>query len=77
MTKIMQDVSPRTVRKAKQAGDPESSSTKGLQGKRWKVRWKEVYGQEDALDAIRRLAKKRHYDPATQLLKKNRNCAHI
>ena len=50
---------------------------KGLSREEVESALEEVYGQEDALDAIRRLAKKRHYDPATATSKeKQKLCAY-
>lgn len=51
---------------------------KGLSREEVESALEEVYGQEDALDAIRRLAKKRHYDPATATSKeKQKLCAYL
>ena len=51
---------------------------KGLSREEVESALEEVYGQEDALDAIRRLAKKRHYDPATATFKeKQKLCAYL
>lgn len=51
---------------------------KGLSREEVESALEEVYGQEDTLDAIRRLAKKRHYDPATATSKeKQKLCAYL